>query len=140
MQGWEFVVASTIEQQGLAINDPRVVAQITERFVAYDAALMANDVEKLCAFFWDSPLVIRYGTAENLYGAEALRAFRETRSTKDLSRVVMRIVITTFGQDFATANAEYRTKELGRFGRQSQTWCRLPEGWRVVAAHVSLLP
>ena len=128
------------EAEGVVINDPQVVAEISALFVAYDLALMSNDVEKLTAFFWDSPLVIRYGTAENLYGSEALRAFRATRSTKDLSRLITRMVITTFGCDFATANAEYRTVEQGRLGRQSQTWCRLPEGWRVVAAHVSLLP
>ncbi len=133
-------MASTTEAVAAAINDPRVVAEIVALFAAYDRALMDNDVERLNAFFWDSPLVIRFGTAENLYGSEALRAFRSTRSRKDLARVLTRTTITTFGWDFATANAEYRTLELGRFGRQSQTWCRLPEGWRVVAAHVSLLP
>ena len=83
---------------------------------------------------------IRYGIAENLCGWEAITAFRQARPAVDLDRDLADTVITTYGHDFATANTEYRRKQSGRRGRQSQTWLRTADGWRVVAAHVSLLP
>ena len=90
--------------------------------------------------FWNSPHTIRYGIAENLKGWDAIVAFRQARPAVDLDRDLSETVITTYGRDFATASTEYRRKQSGRRGRQSQTWVRTPDGWRVVAAHVSLLP
>jgi len=122
------------------INLPDVVAEIEARFQAYEQAFVANDLATLDGLFWESPLVVRYGNGENLYGIEALRAFRAARLTGDLARKLSRTVITTFGRDFATTNTEYQRLNSGLVGRQSQTWCRLSEGWRIVSAHVSFLP
>jgi hypothetical protein len=124
----------------LEINLPDVVAEVTAAFRRYEQALVANDVAVLTELFWRSPLTIRYGVAENLKGWEAISAFRQARPAVDLDRDLIDTVITTYGRDFATASTEYRRKASGRYGRQSQTWLRTPEGWRVVAAHVSLLP
>jgi hypothetical protein len=124
----------------LEINLPDVVAEVTAAFRRYEQALVANDVAVLTELFWRSPLTIRYGVAENLKGWEAISAFRQARPAVDLDRDLIDTVITTYGQDFATANTEYRRKGSGRYGRQSQTWMRTPKGWRVVTAHVSLLP
>ncbi|CAH2807082.1 MAG: FIG00441296: hypothetical protein [uncultured Paraburkholderia sp.] len=89
--------------------------------------------------FWNSPHTLRYGTTENLYGYDEIAAFRAARSADGLAREVIRTSITTYGEDFAIANIEFRRKGSERIGRQSQTWVRCPEGWSVVAAHVSLL-
>jgi len=124
----------------MEINRPDVLAEVTTLFGEYERALVANDIATLDGLFWESPLVVRYGNNENLYGIEALRAFRAARPTGDLARELMRTVITTFGTDFATANTEYRRLNSGLVGRQSQTWCRLAPGWRIVSAHVSFLP
>ena len=122
------------------INLPDVVAEMAAAFAAYEAALMANDAAALGAIFWSSAQVIRYGVAENLYGAAEIAAFRGARSPVGLARQLSRTVITTFGRDFATASTLFhRDTAPGRVGRQMQTWARLPEGWRVVAAHVSLI-
>jgi hypothetical protein len=121
------------------INLPDVVAEVTAAFQRYEAALMSNDVEVLDELFWQSPHTIRYGVTENLYGYAAIAQFRSNRSPAGLDRVLINSVITTYGRDFATANTEFQKKESGRMGRQSQTWMRTPEGWRVVSAHVSLL-
>ncbi len=124
----------------MEINLPDVVAEMEAAFAEYEAALGANNVEMLDAIFWDSPQVIRYGIAENLYGADAVRAFRAARPTKGLARTLSGTVITTFGRDFATASTLFhREGTPGKLGRQMQSWARLPEGWRVVAAHVSLI-
>lgn len=125
---------------GMDINRPDVVAEVTAAFHRYETALINNDVAILDELFWDSPLTIRYGATENLYGYEAIAQFRKGRSPADLNRVLMNTVITTYGHDFATANTEYRRTSSGKMGRQSQTWVRSPEGWRVVSAHVSFLP
>jgi hypothetical protein len=101
---------------------------------------VTNDIAVLTELFWRSPLTIRYGIGENLHGLEAIVAFRRARPAADLDRDLIDTVITTYGRDFATANTQFRRKESGRRGRQSQTWVRTPEGWRVAAAHVSLLP
>jgi len=93
----------------------------------------------LDALFWRSPHTVRYGTGENLYGFDAIAAFRSARSPAGLARTLSRTVITTFGSDLATTMTEFRRDGSSAIGRQSQTWVRLPEGWRVVAAHVSLL-
>jgi hypothetical protein len=124
----------------LEIDIPEVVAEVRAAFERYERALTANDVAVLNELFWDSARTVRYGTHEMLYGAEAIRAFRAARPTADLARELIRVEITTYGRDFATASCEYRRLESGRRGRQMQTWMRTERGWRVVAAHVSLLP
>lgn len=116
------------------------MAEVTAAFAAYEAALNDNDVPALSAWFWKSPLTIRFGLAENLYGHDAIAAFRQARPNIDLRRTIANTVITTYGADFATANTEFVKRDSGRHGRQSQTWMRTEEGWRVVSAHVSFLP
>jgi hypothetical protein len=121
------------------INIPEVLAEVTEAFGRYEVALVTNDVPVLDELFWDSEHVIRYGAGENLHGSAEIAAFRAARPSVGLARELERTVITTFGRDFATANTLFRRG--GKLGRQSQTWARLPGlGWRVVAAHVSILP
>jgi hypothetical protein len=120
------------------INLPDVVAEVTAAFAAYEAALISNDVATLDALFWNSPHTIRYGMTEVLYGAGEIKAFRAARPAAGLARTLDRTVITTFGRDMATASTLFR-RAPGKLGRQMQTWARLPEGWRVVAAHVSLM-
>jgi Protein of unknown function (DUF3225) len=124
----------------LEINLPEIVAEVTAVFERYERALVGNDVVVLTELFWQSPLTIRYGVAENLKGWDAIVDFRQARPAVDLERDLIDTVITTYGRDFATASTEYRRKQSGRLGRQMQTWLRTPDGWRVVAAHVSLLP
>lgn len=124
----------------MAINLPEVLAEVTAQFIRYEKALISNDVVVLDELFWKSPQTLRYGATENLYGYEEIQAFRAGRSPQGLDRVLLKTVITTYGRDFATANAEFQRHGNTRIGRQSQTWLRTPEGWRVVAAHVSLLP
>lgn len=121
------------------INLPDVVAEVTAACERYEAALVNNQVDVLDTLFWNSPHTLRYGAGENLYGYEAIRAFRATRSPQGLARRVLRTAITTYGNDFATANLEFQRDGSDRIGRQSQTWLRTPEGWRVVSAHVSLM-
>ena len=121
----------------MEINLPDVVAEVRVVFERYEAALMANDIAMLNDLFWQHPAVLRFGLAESLYGHDAIAGFRAGRSTVDLTRDLFNTVITTFGRDMATANTEYRRKQSGKLGRQSQTWVRLPAGWRIVAAHVS---
>jgi hypothetical protein len=123
------------------INIPEVVAEVEAAFATYEKALVGNDVPVLEALFRDDPLTIRYGVAENLYGMDEIRAFRRARSPVGVARSIERTVITTYGREFATANTLFRREAAtGRIGRQSQTWVRFPEGWRVVSAHVSLIP
>jgi hypothetical protein len=123
----------------MILNDPVALAQITEAFERYDAALISNDVTVLDELFWDHAKTVRYGVGENLYGIQAIRDFRNSRPSTGLNRTLQNTVITTFGSDFATAMTEFRREGSNRVGRQSQTWVKTPEGWRVVAAHVSLL-
>lgn len=122
------------------INLPDVLAEVSDQFARYERALTGNDVAVLDALFWNSPHVLRYGATENLYGSAEIEAFRASRPSQGLQREVTRTVITTFGRDFATANIEFVRAGSDKIGRQSQTWVRLPEGWKVVAAHVSLMP
>jgi Protein of unknown function (DUF3225) len=122
------------------INLPDVKAEVEAAFAAYETALMANDVDGLQGLFWDSDLTIRYGIGENLYGYQEIGAFRAARSPAGLARTTERTVITTFGKDFATAaTLFYRETTPGKVGRQMQSWARTPVGWRVVAAHVSVI-
>jgi len=123
----------------MEINIPDVVAEVTAAFEKYEAALISNNVDILDELFWDSSHTIRYGVNENIYGYEAISAFRKARGKVNLDRVLMNTVITTYGQDFATANTEFQRQETGKMGRQSQTWMRTSVGWRVVSAHVSFL-
>ena len=121
------------------INLPAVLAEVEAAFAEYERALVTNDVPVLDQLFWDSPHTLRYGADENLYGYDAIRAFRQGRPAVNLEREITARAITTFGQDFAVANVEFRRAGSDRTGRQSQAWARLPEGWRVVSAHVSLM-
>jgi AtzH-like len=124
----------------MKINDPKVVAEVEAAFALYEAALVSNDVATLDSLFWNSALTIRYGMAENLYGSGEIAAFRAARSPAGLARRLSRTVITTYGNDFATAATLFhRDNAPGKVGRQMQSWARLPEGWRIVAAHVSLI-
>jgi hypothetical protein len=122
------------------LNIPEVLAEVEKQFHRYERALNENDQAVLNELFWNSPHTLRYGIAEQLYGYEAIKGFRAARSPIDLRRDLLKVVITTYGRDFAVASCEYKRKETGRVGRQMQTWMRTQEGWRVVAAHVSLLP
>ncbi|MEZ5644254.1 MAG: oxalurate catabolism protein HpxZ [Burkholderiaceae bacterium] len=121
------------------VNLPDVLAEVTAAFERYETALVTNDVAVLDELFWNSPHTLRYGATENLYGYDAIRAFRANRSSAGLARTLGKTVITTYGRDFATANTEFFRHGSDRTGRQSQTWIRMLEGWRVVSAHVSLL-
>ena len=122
------------------VDLPEVVAEVREAFARYEAALVDNDVPALNALFRDDPRTVRYGGTENLYGFAAIKSFRAARSPVGLGRTLSRTVITTFGRDFAIASTLYqRPSTPGKIGRQSQTWVRFPEGWRVVAAHVSMI-
>lgn len=123
----------------MEINRPEIVAEVEAAFRRYEAALVSNDVGVLDELFWDSPNTIRYGAAENLYGSGEIRAFRAARSPKGLMRALDCTVITTFGADFATASTLFRREGDARVGRQMQAWARLPEGWRIVCAHVSAI-
>lgn len=125
----------------MMIDEPSIVLDATGAFMGYEAALLANDLNALDSFFWSEGRTIRYGVAENLYGIEAIRAFRSGRSPVGLDRALSRTVITTFGQDLATASTLFtRNEPPGRIGRQQQTWVRFADGWKIVAAHVSLIP
>jgi hypothetical protein len=123
----------------MKINDPAIVAEVEAAFAAYERALMANDLDALDALFWHSPLTVRIGPGQNLYGIEAIQAFRAARPGGSPQRALLKVVITTFGNDFATANAEFQRAGATAPGRQSQTWVRVAEGWRVVSAHISML-
>jgi len=124
----------------MEIDLPEILAEVRAAFAGYEAALVGNDTEALRAMFWDDARVIRYGIGENLYGAAEIAAFRAARSPAGLARDLSRTVITTFGRDFATASTLFHRASLaGRIGRQMQSWARLAEGWRIVAAHVSVI-
>ena len=121
------------------VNDPATLAEVTAAFARYEAALVSNDVAVLDELFWDSPHTLRYGAGEILHGHAEIAAFRAGRPAAGLARTLSRTVITSFGTDMATANTLFHREGSERVGRQSQTWVRMPEGWRVVAAHVSLM-
>ena len=124
----------------MLIDIPDVKAEVEAAFAMYEKALTTNDVPMLEALFWDDGRTIRYGVGENLYGMDEIRAFRRARSPVGVMRRIDNTVITTFGRDFATASTLfYRDGNPGKVGRQQQSWARMPEGWRVVAAHVSLI-
>jgi hypothetical protein len=123
------------------INDPEIVAELEALYARYEAALVSNDAETLTRMFWASPHAMRFGVAENSYGIDEITAFRQSRSPANLARTVRRLDIVAFGRDYASITLEFEriTENVAIPGRQSQVWVRLPEGWRIVAAHVSLL-
>ena len=126
----------------MLINDPDTVAELRELYPRYEHALVTNDVDTLMNMFWTSPYVARFGPSESLYGIGEIEAFRKGRSPVNLARTITRLEIVAFGNDFASITVAFE-RELGgqvTRGRQSQTWVRLSEGWRIVFAHVSLLP
>ena len=122
------------------INIPDVHTELCSVFMRYEDALVHNKVDVLDTLFWPSEFTVRYGVGENLRGIDAIRAFRAARPSMGLARTLQNTVITTFGRDFGTAMTEFQRDGSARSGRQSQTWVRFPTtGWRVVAAHVSLM-
>lgn len=121
----------------MKINDPGTHAELTLQFNRYQQAIIDNNVTVLNELFWDNTLTIRYGIGENLYGHAEIAAFRGARDPKSVARVVGKSVVTSYGRDAATTNIEFA--RAGRKGRQSQAWIRMPEGWRIVAAHVSYM-
>ena len=120
------------------IDIPDVVAEVKAAFEAYEKALVSNDVSALDRIFRDDPRTLRYGIGENLYGYAEIRAFRAARSPAGLARTISRTRITTYGRDFAVASTLFH-RAAGKVGRQMQTWVRFVDGWRVVAAHVSVI-
>ena len=122
------------------INIPEVLAEVTAAFQRYEAALNTNDVATLDALFWESPHTLRYGIGEQLYGHDEIAAFRAGRDPASVTgRDLLKLWIVTYGRDFGTANCEFRRHGQARIGRQSHTWMRTEQGWRIVAAHVSFL-
>ena len=121
------------------INIPEVVTEVTEVFERYETALQANDADTLDELFWNSPHTVRYAfTREHYYCHAAISSFRQNRPSAGTERAVGRTVITTFGDDYATVSTQFRDGVTERVGRQMQTWVRFEDGWKVVAAHVSV--
>jgi hypothetical protein len=124
----------------MEINIPEIQAELAAAFARYETALVGNEVAVLQELFWHSPHTIRYGIGENLHGIDEIAAFRAARSPVGLARRISHTVITTYGRDFATAATLFERDTVpGKIGRQMQTWVRMPDGWRIVAAHVSLI-
>jgi len=124
----------------MQVDLPDVLTEVTEQFARYEKALVTNDVAVLDELFRDDPRSLRYGVGENLYGHDSIGSFRAARSPIGLGRRTDKTVITTYGRDTAVASTLfYRDSLPGRVGRQMQTWVRFPEGWRIVAAHVSVI-
>ncbi|HTY82779.1 MAG TPA: oxalurate catabolism protein HpxZ [Silvibacterium sp.] len=126
----------------MIINDPEIVAELAELYPRYESALVNNDAETLTAMFWNSEHALRFGATENLHGYEEISAFRKARPPVNLARTINRLDIVTFGRDFGSITVEFSREISGRSvsGRQSQCWVRFSEGWRIVSAHVSILP
>jgi len=124
----------------IEIDLPEVVAEVTTAFNRYEAALVSNDVAVLAETFHVDPRTIRYGGAEILYGHQEIAAFRAARSPTGLARTISKTVITTYGRDFAVASTLFHRATMpGKVGRQMQSWVKFPDGWHVVAAHVSVI-
>jgi hypothetical protein len=122
------------------VDLPEVLAEVTEQFARYETALVSNDVAVLDELFRADKRSLRYGVGENLYGHDEIMAFRAARSPVGLGRKTARTIITTYGRDTAVASTLFYRESLpGKVGRQMQTWVRFPEGWRIVAAHVSII-
>jgi Protein of unknown function (DUF3225) len=124
----------------MEIDMPDIVAEVRAAFDRYEQALVSNDVETLDALFRDDPRTIRFGGTENLFGYDQIKAFRATRSAAGLVRTLANIIVTTYGRDFAIASTLFHRATMpGKVGRQMQAWVRFPDGWFVVAAHVSVI-
>jgi ketosteroid isomerase-like protein len=124
----------------MEIDLPEIVAEVKAAFERYERAVVSNDVETLDQLFRDDARTIRYGATENLYGYDEIKKFRAARSPVGLARTLSRTVITTFGRDYAVASTLFRRATApGKIGRQTQTWVRCPDGWRVVVGHVSVI-
>ncbi|KOC89613.1 oxalurate catabolism protein HpxZ [Winslowiella iniecta] len=121
------------------INRPTIVAEVTAAFYRYEQALVSNDTAVLDELFWHDERTVRLGAGENLYGIEAIRAFRAARPSAGLDRQLRNTVITTFGEDYAVCSTEFTRVGSDKIGRQQQSWVKLPVGWRIVAAQVSLM-
>jgi hypothetical protein len=124
----------------MEIDLPEIVAEVKAAFERYERAVVSNDVETLDQLFHDDSRTIRYGATENLYGYDEIKKFRAARSPVGLARTLSRTVITTYGRDYAVASTLFRRATApGKVGRQTQTWVRCPDGWRVVVGHVSMI-
>lgn len=121
------------------INLPQVLSEVTAQFYRYEQALVSNDVDELDALFWHDLRTVRLGAGENLYGIDEIRAFRAARPSAGLDRTLRNTVITTFGEDYAVCSTEFTRTGSDKIGRQQQTWVRMPHGWCIVAAQVSLM-
>ena len=119
-----------------------LIAELTQLYLTYETALCTNDLVTLDALFWESADVVRFGATENLYGIDEIRQFRQNRPTQDLAREISHLTVVPFGDDTAAITLEFQrtTNGMARSGRQSQFWRKFPQGWRIVSAHVSLLP
>ena len=133
------LTTATVETTPMLINAPAALAEVEAVFDRYERALVSNDVATLDELFWNSPHTLRCGVSENLYGFDEIAAFRASRPAAGLAREILRKQITTYGDSFATAHIEFRRAGSERTGRQTQTWMKTSEGWRVVTAHVSLM-
>ncbi|BAZ00652.1 hypothetical protein NIES37_46470 [Tolypothrix tenuis PCC 7101] len=124
------------------VNDPAVVAEVTDLYLKYEEALANNNLEVMDSLFWDAAEVVRFGVTENLYGSEEIRNFRASRPNPKIEREISHLKVVTFGKYTATVTLEFRRiiNNVEMFGRQSQTWYRFPQGWKIVSAHVSFLP
>jgi 1-carboxybiuret hydrolase subunit AtzH-like protein len=124
----------------MEIDLPEIVAEVKAVFERYERAVVSNDVETLDQLFHDDSRTIRYGATENLYGYDEIKKFRAARSPVGLARTLSRTVITTYGRDYAVASTLFhRDTAPDKIGRQTQTWVRCPDGWRVVVGHVSVI-
>jgi len=121
------------------IDRPAILAEMNAAFYRYEQALISNDTDVLDELFWHDPRTVRYGVGENLYGIDAIRAFRAARPSQGLDRELVNTTIATFGDDMAVASTEFRRENSDKVGRQQQTWVKMPSGWKIVAAHVSLM-
>jgi hypothetical protein len=129
-----------LSEDSVEIDIPEIVEEVTAAFRRYEEALVTNDVATLDSLFHEDPRTLRYGNGENLYGYKEIKAFRAARSPVGLARSLARTVVTTYGRDFAVASTLFsRESAPGKVGRQMQSWVRFPEGWRIVAAHVSII-
>ncbi len=121
------------------IDRPAILAEVNAAFYRYEQALISNDTVVLDELFWHDPRTVRFGAGENLYGIDQIREFRASRPAQGLDRDLQNTVITTYGDDMAIASTEFRREGSAKTGRQMQTWIKMPSGWRIVAAHVSLM-
>jgi Protein of unknown function (DUF3225) len=127
-----------IDRWAMTPNLPSIIDEVTTQFEVYERALVSNDIAVLDEFFWRSDDVVRFGIGENLYGSEAIAAYRRSVPPGRISRSLVKTVVTTFGAHTATVSAEF-AEASGAVSRQTQTWIRLAEGWRIVTAHVSVM-